>query len=220
MSIFQRWSREAHKTLSARGLKVSYAQVQQLLAGGLGHPSLHSFQKADLQALEHAAFAVFDEARMLGRAKPLGIALTDDISNDLCMDLREIRGGPMLIRARYFEHPARGAFPSADPAVDMFAREVNTTLPDHAVEMSQVLRAEPIDEFREGCSWVWSMRGTSLALRDGDDYEVPFAAHVEFPSIGTRLLSNPFIHSVRPSGPPAPWDDDVTDFAYVSESDS
>lgn len=220
MSSFQRWCGQAQAVLSAAGVKVSYSQVQQLLARSLGHQFYASFQKADLAEVDGARYAVADSAAFLGRAAQMEIAVTEEISNDLFMDLRHDYVAPTLVRTQYFEYPARMAFPSVDhPALAAIRQELERTLAGHTIDHARAVWAEPEGDLPESASWYWSVRGTLLASYGDDALEVPFTAKMELPKVGRRLLAQPLIHNLQQSGPPVPWDDDIGDYGYVSDSD-
>lgn len=206
MSTFQRRCRQAHDLVQSAGLKVPYGKVQQVLARGMGHASLYDFQRSDSRAWDYAAYALLDEQGLLDRASELGVALTASLADRICLGLRDLASSPLVIRDRYFEVPAKQAFSEEHPGFDALAAHVLRVLPGHQADYPQILGAQPQSAFHQGQSWSWTCEGTSLALKDGDDYEVAFTARMEFPSVGLRLLGRPAIYDVRLSGAPEPWD--------------
>lgn len=222
MSAFQHWSFRAHDLIKAAGLKIKYGQVRQLLARGLGHRDVFSFDRSESEAFERACIAVFAETELLARAKELGLEIQRELLDELFTRLLLEPGLPALTRHSQLPFAARRALSTENRLIaDLFSQEFSKLLPQHSDVRVQVHSAEADEGFRDGLPLECSVHGTAMTLLNGEDFDVSFAARIEFPSIGRRLLAFPIIHQLETSGLPEAWDPNYSnDFAYISDSDS
>lgn len=215
MSVFSSWSYIARAYLTSVGYRTSLGQVHQILAAGLGHKSLASFNVHDKAALQQAQYALLDPEKMFSRAKELRLPITERDCREVFLTLQEhtrngrpavrhIDCGP-LAQAIALDTPIR-------PDIDEILDRLEGTVHDLRIWNSQP--NDPIDA--EPFIWSWRTRGSLFINCKDDSFEIPISADVVLPKVGVHLIGEGYVKRFMQTGDPTPYfeEDYPTEFDH------
>nr|WP_315494200.1 hypothetical protein [uncultured Rhodoferax sp.] len=217
MSAFSSWSYLVRDYLTSLGYRASLGQAQQILAAGLGHNSLASFNNHDKAVLPHARQVVIDAALMAPRARELGFPLDGEQSQDILTSLiRTIDiQAPLVTTGTYVLEACRVV---EDCSVRKGVQEILDKLSGtvHNLKAWNAKALEPLAANPR--IWMWEVVGFLYVSQEDEILEVPIATEVIFPRLGIHLLGEGRTTRFRQTGDATPYyeEDYPTEFDHNS----
>eukprot|EP01035_Chromulina_nebulosa_P048491 gene48491-65797_t len=158
MSAFSSWAKRLQRHLCDAGCELKLSQAQEVLASGLGHNTLASFQQADMRVVDRASRIVLAPERMRARTLRFGFDVPEDAFVQYAQDRSTGPGADQrMMSAGYVPYLARVAFMDVEhPLKHQFASSKSGT-----PENTQCYEVAPRLSLEKACGgWEWSVTGT------------------------------------------------------------